>query len=348
MEANPPPADQPPTPHRRRPRYSGKNPRKFHEKYKELHAAQYPETVEKVLASGKTPAGTHRPILLPEILALLAPQPGEFAVDCTLGYGGHAEAVLRRVAAGPGGHLLALDVDPIEGPRTAARLLAAGFGPDVFSWERRNFAGLAALLAARRPQGADMILADLGVSSMQIDVPERGFSVKNDGPLDMRMNPSRGLSASEWLTKTRPEILARVLQENADEPRAVALAAVLAGRRFATTGALVAAVSTAVPLPDREDTVRRVFQAVRIAVNEEFNALDTLLRTLPSCLAPGGRVSILSFHSGEDRRVKLAFREGQRAGIYSEVAPDVIRPSPQERRENLRAGSAKLRWARRA
>ncbi len=218
MDADLPPADSSPT-HRRRPRYSGKNPRKFHEKYKELRAEHYPETVEKVLASGKTPAGTHRPILLPEILELLAPQPGDFAVDCTLGYGGHAEAILRRVA-GSGGHLLALDADPIEGPRTAARLSAAGFGPDVFSWERRNFAGLAALLAARRPQGADVILADLGVSSMQLDVPERGFSVKNDGPLDMRMNPQRGSPASEWLAKTRPETLAHLLEENADEPRA--------------------------------------------------------------------------------------------------------------------------------
>ncbi len=339
--------DPEPAIHRRRPRYPGKNPRRFHEKYKELRAAQYPETVEKVLAAGKTPAGTHRPILLPEILALLDPQPGEFAVDCTLGYGGHAEAILRRVAGAPGAHLLALDVDPIEGPRTAARLLAAGYGPDLFSWKRRNFAGLGALLATRRPAGADVILADLGVSSMQLDVPERGFSVKADGPLDMRMNPQRGLPASEWLTKTRLDTLARVLEENADEPRAAALATALAGRRFPTTRALTAAVETVVPAPDREDTVRRVFQAVRIAVNEEFSALDTFLRHLPGCLAPGGRVAILSFHSGEDRRVKLAFREGQRAGVYAEVARDVIRPGATERRENLRAGSAKLRWARR-
>ena len=340
--------DAEPPPHRRRPRYPGKNPRKFHEKYKELRTGQYPATIEKVLASGKTPAGTHRPILLSEILELLAPQPGEFAVDCTLGYGGHAGAILRRIASGPGAHLLALDVDPIEGPRTAARLLAAGFGPEIFSWERRNFAGLATLLAVRRPQGADVILADLGVSSMQLDVPERGFSVKNDGPLDMRMNPERGLPASEWLAKVRPEALARALEENADEPRAAALATVLAGRVFPTTSALAATVTAAVPIPDREDTVRRVFQAVRIAVNEEFSALDTFLRTLPGCLAPGGRAAILSFHSGEDRRVKLAFREGHRAGVYAEIAPDVIRPGPQERRDNTRAGCAKLRWARRA
>ena len=334
------------TPHRRRPRYRGKNPRAFHEKYKEHDPARFPETVQKVLASGKTPAGTHRPIMVEEILAVLAPRPGDFAVDCTLGYGGHAEAILRRVA-GPGAHLLALDSDPVEGERTLARLRAAGFGPDVLTWERSNFAGLARRLAERRPGGANVILADLGVSSMQLDGPGRGFSMKHDGPLDMRMNPQRGLTAAEWLARTGPEALARALTENADEPRADVLAAALAGRSFPTTRALAEAVASAVPAPVREETVRRVFQAVRIAVNDEFGALDTLLRTLPDCLASGGRVAMLTFHSGEDRRVKLAFREGQRAGVYAEVADEVIRPSAGERRENPRAGSAKLRWARR-
>lgn len=331
--------------HRRRPRYRGKNPRAFHEKYKEHDPARFPETIQKVLASGKTPAGTHRPILAEEILEVLAPQPGEFAVDCTLGYGGHAETILRSIM-GPGGHLLTLDADPIEGERALARLRAAGFGPEVLTWERRNFAGLAALLACRRPEGANVILADLGVSSMQLDVPGRGFSVKHDGPLDMRMNPQRGLTAAEWLAKIRPEALARMLADHADEPRAGTLAATLAGRSFQTTCSLAEAVSNAVPAPVREDTVRRVFQAVRIAVNDEFGALDTLLRTLPDCLAPGGRVAILTFHSGEDRRVKRAFREGQRSGVYSEVAEEVIRPGAGERRDNPRASSAKLRWAK--
>ena len=297
-----------------------------------------------MLASGKTPAGTHRPILLPEILAVLAPQAGEFAVDCTLGYGGHARAILERIV--PGGHLLALDADPIEGARTLERLRAAGYGPDAFTWERRNFAGLAALLAGRRPDGADLILADLGVSSMQLDRPERGFSVKLDGPLDMRMNPERGLPASAWLARTRPDALSRALAENADEPRAERLAAALAGRTFATTGALAEDVRALVPAPDGEDTVRRVFQAVRIEVNEEFGALDALLRALPGSLAPGGRVAVLTFHSGEDRRVKQAFREGWRAGVYAEVADEVIRAGPEERRANPRSTAAKLRWAR--
>ena len=336
--------DEPP--HLRRPRYRGRNPRSFDEKYKEHRPEQFPETIGKVLAAGKTPAGTHRPVLRAEILEVLSPRPGEFAVDCTLGYGGHAQAILERIA--PGGYLLALDADPVEGARTLDRLRAAGHGPDVFTWERRNFAGLAALLAARRPEGVDLVLADLGVSSMQLDRPERGFSVKLDGPLDMRMNPERGLPASEWLARTRPEVLARALLENADEPRAERLAAALAGRLFATTGALAAAVAGLVPAPDGEDTVRRVFQAVRIEVNEEFGALDALLRALPGCLAPGGRVAVLTFHSGEDRRVKHAFREGLRAGVYAEAADEVIRASAEERRANPRSTSAKLRWAQKA
>ncbi len=334
------------TPHQRRPRYRGKHPRAFDEKYKEHQPERFPETVEKVLASGKTPAGTHRPVMLAEILAVLAPQPGEFAVDCTLGYGGHAQALLERLL--PGGHLLALDADPIEGARTLDRLRGAGLGPDVFTWERRNFAGLPGLLATIRLGGADLILADLGISSMQLDQPQRGFSMKLNGALDMRMNPERGLTASEWLIRATPEILARALEENADEPRAGRIAKALAGRIFFNTLALADAVTAIVPAPDAEDTVRRVFQAVRIAVNEEFGALDSLLRGLPGCLTPGGRAAILTFHSGEDRRVKLAFRDGLRAGVYAEVADEVIRAGPQERRDNPRSTAAKLRWVRRA
>ncbi len=190
-----------PTPHKRRPRYSGKHPRRFEDKYKEHNPGRYAETVEKVLASGKTPAGTHRPIMVAEILELLAPKPGELAVDCTLGYGGHAQEILPRLA--PGGKLLGLDTDPIELPKTEARLRALGFGAEIFTAHRSNFAGLPQVLAANGIAGADLILADLGVSSMQIDDPARGFSVKHDGPLDMRMNPQRGQPASAFLAKNR-------------------------------------------------------------------------------------------------------------------------------------------------
>lgn len=333
-----------PTPHRRRPRYSGKNPRRFEEKYKEHDPARYAETVAKVLASGKTPAGTHRPIMVAEILEVLAPQPGELAVDCTLGYGGHAREILPRIL--PGGRLIGLDVDPVELPKTVARLNT----PDLHA-HQSNYAGLHKALALEGVTGADVILADLGVSSMQIDDPVRGFSVKHDGPLDMRMNPQRGQSAGALLARLRPEALARLLIENADEPHAELLAPLLAGKVFATTGKLAGAIRSALPelAKDESDlTVRRVFQALRIAVNDEFSALETLLRNLPSCLNPGGRVAILTFHSGEDRRVKKAFAEGQRHGWYAAIAEDVIRPSPAERQANLRSGPAKLRWARRA
>ena len=330
----------PATPHRRRPRYSGKNPRRFEDKYKE-HSADA-ETVAKVLASGKTPAGTHRPIMVAEILDVLKPQPGDVAADCTLGYGGHAREILKRVL--PGGRLIGLDVDPIELPKTEARLAGEGF-----TAHRSNFAGLPKVLAGEQLAGADVILADLGVSSMQIDDPARGFSVKFAGPLDMRMNPQRGQPASALLERSLAGKLAALLAENADEPRAELLAAALAGKRFETTRALAEAIRRALPGSvldeEREDSIRRVFQALRIAVNEEFTALDTFLRNLPVCLNPGGRVAILTFHSGEDRRVKKSFEAGLRDGVYADIAREVIRPSPTERYDNPRSSSAKLRWA---
>ena len=351
-----PDGSRPAPPHRRRVRYSGRNPRRFEEKYKERDPQRYADTVAKVLASGKTPVGTHRPIMVAEILATLAPQPGELAVDGTLGYGGHAQEILARIQ--PGGRLLGLDADPVELPKTEARLRAAGFGPEIFTVIRSNFAGLPQALAEFGVQNsefgigkADCILADLGVSSMQIDDPARGFSVKTDGPLDMRMNPQRGFPASMLLEKSSAAALAKLFQENADEPRAGELADSLAGKKFATTKTLAAAIRTALPRLGKDEldlTVRRVFQALRIAVNDEFSALDMLLRHLPSCLNSGGRVAILTFHSGEDRRVKKAFAAGLRDGLYAAIADEVIRPTPEERHSNQRSAPAKLRWARKS
>ncbi len=333
----------------RRPRYSGKHPRRFEEKYKEHDPQRYGETVAKVVASGKPPAGTHRPIMVAEILEVLSSKPGEFAIDCTLGYGGHAQEILPRLQ--PGGKLLGLDADPIELPKAEARLRAFGFGSEIFTAHRSNFAGLPKILAQAGVDGADIILADLGVSSMQIDDPIRGFSVKHEGPLDMRLNPHRGQPASVFLQKIDSDALAALFVENADEPHAGALAAALAGKVFATTSSLAAAIRAALPRLKKDDSdlsVRRVFQALRIAVNDEFSALDTFLRNLPICLNPGGRVAILTFHSGEDRRVKKSFEAGLRDGSYSEIAPEVIRPTAAERNSNPRSASAKLRWARRA
>jgi 16S rRNA (cytosine1402-N4)-methyltransferase len=336
------PADRPP----RRVRYRGKNPRRFEEKYKEHEPGRYSETIAKVLGSGKTPAGSHRPIMVREVLAALDPRPGEIAVDCTLGYGGHAQEILPLLR--PGGRLLGLDADPIELPKTEARLRALGFDETAFTARRTNFAGLPQLLAALQIRGVDLILADLGVSSMQLDNPRRGFSLKLEGPLDLRMNPERGFPASVLLEKLSPEKLARLFLENADESNP-ALASSLAGRTFSTTLALADAIRAALPMQkeqERELSMRRVFQALRIAVNDEFSALDTFLRNLPVCLNPGGRVAILTFHSGEDRRVKKAFASGRREGHYEKVVNEVVRPSPEECHANPRATSAKLRWAR--
>ena len=345
-------SELPPEKPKRRVRYAGKNPRKFAEKYKEHAPDRYAEDVEKVLASGKTPAGTHRPIMVREIMAVLAPQPGETAVDCTLGYGGHAREILAAIQ--PGGRLIGVDADPIELPKAEARLRAPGLPDAALLVRRMNFAGLAGLLATEAPGGADVILADLGVSSMQIDNPERGFTCKSDGPLDLRMNPARGQSAAALLAGISAAKLETLLAENADEPHAALLARALTQppAPLATTTALAALIrATLAAQPRSEDpelSVRRVFQALRIAVNDEFGALDTFLRNLPHCLKPGGRVAVLTFHSGEDRRVKHAFKTGARDGHYAEIAHDIQRPGAEELRANPRSTSAKLRWARRA
>jgi 16S rRNA (cytosine1402-N4)-methyltransferase len=354
----------PPPPHRRRPRYRGTHPRRFDEKYKEHDPERFPELAAHVRESGRTPAGTHVPILVEEVLAALDPTPGERGVDATLGFGGHAQRLLERIA--PGGRLLALDADPVELPKTEARLRRLGHDERALTVRRTNFAGLAAAIAAvgwaagdgDEVPGVDFLLADLGVSSMQIDDPARGFSVKHDGALDMRMNPQHGLSAAKWLERSSAREVEAALVANADEPHAAVLARALHARRdsLATTAALADAVRDALgrlalgrALSDAEADacVRRVFQALRIVVNDEFGALEALLRDAPGCLRPGGRIAILSFHSGEDRRVKKAFERGLVDGVYAAASEEVTRPSTAEQRANPRSSSAKLRWARR-
>jgi len=332
------PAEKP----KRRPRYTGANPRHFAEKYKEHAPARYAADVAKVVARGQTPAGAHRPVMVREILEVLAPQPGELAVDCTLGFGGHAIALLRAIQ--PGGRLIGLDVDPLELPKTEARLRTLGFGPETLSVERMNYAGLAKILATP----ADLILADLGTSSMQIDNPARGFTYKYEGPLDLRMNPHRGQPASGLLARLDEEQLAQLLMENSDEPDAAAIAHAIHQTRATMITTTVQLATIVRQTGATDDSVRRVFQALRIAVNDEFSALEAFLRNLPLCLKPGGRAAVLTFHSGEDRRVKKAFQSGERDGTYAATAHQVLRPTPEEIRDNPRSSSAKLRWARRA
>jgi 16S rRNA (cytosine1402-N4)-methyltransferase len=344
------PSDRPP----RRPRYRGKNPRLFHEKYKEHQPDKYADDIHKIVAAGRTPAGSHRPILVAEILKILSPRPGEVALDCTLGYGGHARELLPALQ--PGGRLIGLDVDPIELPKTEARLATLGCPAQSVIVRRMNFAGISTVVTKEAPEGVDILLADLGVSSMQIDDPQRGFTFKVDAPLDMRMNPEHGQSAAALLSKVDEKELADILFRNSDEPLANELAsAIVAARsemRLERTGDLVDVVSRVVAAPRSRatpdlitDTIRRVFQSLRIAVNDEFGALDALLRQLPYCLRTGARVAILSFHSGEDRRVKHAFKNGLHDGLFSAISEDVIRPSFEEQRTNPRSSSAKLRYA---
>jgi 16S rRNA (cytosine1402-N4)-methyltransferase len=344
--------DAPPDPPARirRPRYPGRNPQAFDQKYKELNAERYADDVQKIRDAGKTPAGSHVPIMVAEVLDCLRPQPGETAVDCTLGGGGHARPLLERIF--PGGRLIGLDIDPFELPRTVGRLAAAGFNAPAFTAHLKNFAGLPKVLAEEGIAGADVILADLGVSSMQLDNPARGFSWKGVGPLDMRMNPSRGEPASRLIARLSEPDLAALLRDHADEPHADRIAGVLKRQTIETTHALERLVRTELASSElRLDSaavklsVRRTFQALRIAVNDEFAVLDSLLRVLPGCLKANGRVAILTFHSGEDRRVKKAFQRGLREGIYSAVATQVIRSGMQETRANRRASAAKLRWA---
>jgi 16S rRNA (cytosine1402-N4)-methyltransferase len=295
--------------------------------------------------------------MVSEILEVLALRPGDVAADCTLGFGGHAQELCARIA--PGGRLIGLDVDPVEHPKTTARLRAAGWGEEVFTAVRSNFAGLPKVLGELGFASVDAVLADLGVSSMQIDDPARGFTFKTDSALDLRLNPSRPPSAADWLARVSTSSLAAALTENADEPHAELLARELTARRSQTpfTRTLQLADSIRAILLQHQprhdpstddDCVRRVFQAIRIAVNDEFGALEMFLRHLPSCLKAGGRVAILTFHSGEDRRVKQAFRDGVRAGIYAATNDEIIRAGPEERRANPRSSSAKLRWAVRA
>lgn len=337
--------------HKRRVRYSGTHPRRFEEKYKEHNPEKYKEDVEKILQSGKTPVGMHVPIMVEEILQFLQIQPGQVGWDATLGYGGHTSKMLECLQGR--GRLYATDVDPIESEKTIARLASQGYDERIFTFKRMNFAD--ADKVADEP--FDFVLADLGVSSMQIDDPSRGFTFKQDGPLDLRLDPTSGTSAAERLRELRYDELVGLLRENSDEPYAEQIAREILrvykkGGTIDTTRQLYAAVGQALsflPNSTRRDGVKkscqRTFQALRIDVNSEFEVLYAFLEKLPHTLKSGGRVAILTFHSGEDRLVKKAFKQGLRDGVYSEVARDVIRPSGEECFRNSRAHSTKMRWA---
>lgn len=339
--------------HKRRVHYSGKYPKKFEEKYKEQNPEKYKDTVEHVINKGSTPAGMHISIMVKEILEFLKIQPGQQGLDATLGYGGHTRKMLEQLEGE--GHIYGLDVDPIESEKTKKRLNDLGYGDDILTVKLTNFANIDEVAAEAGK--FDFVLADLGVSSMQIDNPERGFSYKIDGPLDLRMNPYKGSSAAERLHEITEEEFIGMLVENSDEPYADEIAhkvfmEMKKGNPMDTTTALRGAIESAlwkVPKDEKADTIKkscqRSFQALRIDVNSEFEVLYSFLSKLPNILKPGGRVAILTFHSGEDRLVKQSFKQLLRDGVYAEISEDVKRPSAEECRNNGRARSTKMRWA---
>lgn len=339
--------------HKRRVRYRGTHPKKYNEKYKELNPELYPETIEKVIKKGSTPVGMHLSIMVNEILEFLNIQEGQIGLDCTLGYGGHTLKMLERL--NHTGHIYALDIDPIESVKTKERLMNKGYGEDVLTIKLCNFKDID--IVSKEVGTFDFVLADLGVSSMQIDNPERGFSYKKEGPLDLRLNPQKGIPASKRLQELSKEQLEQLFIENSDEPYAKEIAKNInsiqkSGRSITTTTELYKIIEKSlsfIPIKDRKETVKksaaRIFQALRIEVNNEFDVLLEFMEKLPLILKPGGRVAILTFHSGEDRIVKKAFKEMKNLGIYSDVARNVIRPSKEECHINSRAKSTKMRWA---
>lgn len=338
--------------HHRRTRYKGTHPKKFKEKYKELNPEKYADDIAKIIQKGNTPAGMHISICVKEILELLQIKPGQTGLDATLGYGGHTLEMLKCLDSK--GRLYALDVDPIELPKTKERLERLGYGSEILETKQMNFSQIDQVTS--EPNSFDFILADLGVSSMQIDNPERGFTFKAEGPLDLRLNPQVGISAADLLKEMTLFEIEDMLIENADEPHAAVIArAILSsikkGIDITTTTQLRNIIKDALKYVPRikEDDIKkscqRTFQALRINVNKEFDVLDEFLEKLPDVLAKGGRVAILTFHSGEDRRVKKSFQHFFREGVYSEIAKEPIRPSAQECRANGRASCAKLRFA---
>lgn len=347
------PTDTQELPHKRRVRYKGTHPKTYNEKYKERQPEKYADTIEKVIQKGSTPAGMHISICVNEILEFLQIKPGQKGLDATLGYGGHTREMLKCLESK--GHMYALDVDPIEIVKTRERLLNLGFGPEILTIKQLNFANIDEIV--KEAGLFDFVLADLGVSSMQIDNPDRGFSFKTEGPLDLRLNPEKGISAAERLSAISQTELQGMLIENSDEPYAEEISRAIVneikrGNKIDTTSKLrdlISKVLVFIPEKERKEAIKktcqRTFQALRIDVNNEYEVLYSFLEKLPNVLAKGGRVAILTFHSGEDRLVKKSFKNLQREGIYSEVSEEVIRPSAEECNRNPRARSTKMRWA---
>ncbi len=306
----------------------------------------------------------HTPVMLGEVVDWLAPRPGGRVVDGTLGGGGHARAIAERLA--PGGALVGLDQDP-DALEQAGRALTDLPGGVSVRLVRANFADLRAVLDEEGIPAVDGVLLDLGVSSYQLDTPQRGFAFRYNGPLDMRMDPGSAETAADLLGRLSEGQIARLLFDYGEEPRARRIAAEIVRRRadrpLATTEDLVDAVRGAMPFRTRPGEIHpatRTFQALRIAVNRELEVLSAALRQAAQALAPGGRLVVIAYHSLEDRIVKTTMAElaGKRvetdlpqaappAPILNVLTKKPRTASPDEVRANPRARSAKLRAAER-
>ena len=314
----------------------------------------------RLRAKGKTAAGTHVPVLLKKVMKELAPSASDIVVDCTLGYGAHAAQFIKRI--GSEGKLIAFDVDGKEIEGTKRRLKDARC---KLSFHNTNFGDIVKVLRIEQIDAADIIFADIGVSSMQVDDAARGISYKNDGPLDMRMDGRLEKTGSDLLAELSKDQLSEMLWENSDEPDHDVIAQWIVAQRISRpitqVSELVRLVFNAKGLTDKTwkkkqkasgfgsaHPAARTFQALRIMVNDELGVLKRLLDAGPECLKPGGRIGIISFHSGEDRLVKRSFRDGYEAGIYEAISDKAIVPDKWEIMKNSRSSSARFRWARKA
>lgn len=297
-------------------------------------------------SAGNAPRTAHVPVLLREVLECLDPRPGETHVDATVGAGGHATEVLARLGAQ--GLLIGIDRDSQALEIAEQRLMQVGSPFRVFQGTFSRLSEFLRLAGLPAEGAMDGLLLDLGVSSLQLDRADRGFSFLRDGPLDMRMAAGEGESAADFLARTSVEELERALRDYGEEPAwrkiARAIDDARRARRLGTTAELSRVVESVVPRAGkRTHPATRTFQGIRIAVNSELEQLRLILKDLDRFLRPGGRVVVLSYHSLEDRIVKESFRDKVNEGLYRAPPQSMLTPTASEVKTNPRARSARLR-----
>lgn len=289
----------------------------------------------------------HYPVLLGEVIDSLALEPGDTILDATVGGGGHSQEILKKIQ--PEGRLIALDRDPEAIERVRGRL---GGGEAGVTYANRDFRYVEEVLGEAAPDGIDGAVFDLGMSSFQLDDPDRGFSFLKDGPLDMRFDKARGQSAEDVVNGTDRDDLADLIYKFGEErlSRRISAAICVArkDKRIRTTSELAGIIASAVGgrySRQKLHPAARTFQALRIYVNDELTSVSEGVSGAIRCLRPGARICVISFHSLEDRIIKNIFRDGKRSGELEVMTKKPVTPSPEEIKENIRSRSAKLRVA---